>query len=235
MMNVSIRLTARHYLALAILVVLTLVYGLVLREHLELDEFDAWRGALNRWVGDHVVFSAALVFACGVAATSTPLPLAGIFAVGAGFLFGTGAGLAVALPASAAGATLGMLTARYFFGPQLRASLHRRFEAVFRLIDENGAIMVFSLRMVPIVPFFVINAVTGLTRVRALPFVAVTAIGMLPVTALLVFAGARIADLGESGGGAVLPLSSVVWLTAIGLSFLVLLPIARRRLARTKS
>jgi uncharacterized membrane protein YdjX (TVP38/TMEM64 family) len=229
------QITARHYVALGLLAVLGVVYLLFLRDRVTLEHLAGWRDGLDGWVGDNRLLSAGLILALGIAATSTPLPLAGIYAVGSGFVLGTTAGLAVALPASAAGATVGMLVARYFFGPDLRASLRARLQAVFRLIEDNGAIMVFSLRMVPVVPFFLINTVTGLTRLRTLPFLSVTVLGMLPVTALLVFAGAQIARIGQGSGESLLSVTTIAWLSVIGLSFLVFLPIAKRRLAGSRA
>ena len=107
---------------------------------------------------------------------------------------------AVILTLSTAGATLAFLAARYL----LRDSVTRRFGArldeVHRGMDRNGAFYLFTLRLVPLVPFFVINLVMGLTKMPARRYAWVSQLGMLPGTLVYVNAGTALGGLQSLSG-----------------------------------
>ncbi len=134
-------------------------------------------------------------FMAYVAVTALSLPGAAIMTLLAGAVFGFWVGLLLVSFASSLGATLAMLSARYL----LRDAVKTRFGALLADIDRGvqheGALYLFTLRLVPLFPFFVINLLMGLTRMKAATFYAVSQLGMLAGTAVYVNAGTQLGQL----------------------------------------
>lgn len=141
----------------------------------------------------------ATVMACYaliyVAVTALSFPGATLITLAGGAVFGLGWGLLLVSFASSVGATLAFLTARFV----LRDSVERRFGArlteVNRGVEKEGAWYLFTLRLVPLVPFVVINVAMGLTSMRTRTFYAVSQVGMLAGTAVFVNAGTQLAQV----------------------------------------
>lgn len=167
----------------------------------------------------------AVYMAVYVTVTALSLPGAVILTLAGGALFGLWTGLVVVSLASTAGATLAFLAARYL----LRDSVTRRFGArldeVHRGMDRNGAFYLFTLRLVPLVPFFVINLVMGLTKMPARRYAWVSQLGMLPGTLVYVNAGTALGGLQSLSGivspqllGAFALLAVFPWIARAGLA-----------------
>jgi pyruvate/2-oxoglutarate dehydrogenase complex dihydrolipoamide dehydrogenase (E3) component/uncharacterized membrane protein YdjX (TVP38/TMEM64 family) len=138
---------------------------------------------------------AAAFFALYVAATALSFPGAVILTLAGGAIFGLGWGLLLVSFASSLGATLAFLTARFVLRDSIEARFGQRLAEVNRGIEKDGAFYLFTLRLVPLVPFFVINLVMGLTKMNALTFYGVSQLGMLAGTAVYVNAGTQLAQL----------------------------------------
>ena len=106
-------------------------------------------------------------FAVYVAATALSLPGATILTLLAGAIFGLGIGTLVASFASSLGATLAMLTARYLLRESVQSRFGARLADIDRGVAREGPFYLFTLRLVPLFPFFMINLVMGLTAMRA--------------------------------------------------------------------
>lgn len=139
-------------------------------------------------------------FAAYVAVTALSLPGAAIMTLAAGALFGLVTGTLIASFASSIGATLAFLVSRYL----LRSSIEQRFGdklATFnRNIDRDGAFYLFTVRLVPVFPFFLVNLVMGLTSIRTSVFYIVSQVGMLAGTAVFVNAGTQLAKIESLSG-----------------------------------
>jgi len=134
-------------------------------------------------------------FAVYVAATALSLPGATLLTLLAGALFGLWRGLLLVSFASSIGATLAFLAARYVLRDSVRRRFGERLAAIDRGIEREGAFYLFTLRLVPLVPFFVINLAMGLTRMRVGTFYLVSQIGMLAGTVVYVNAGTQLGSL----------------------------------------
>lgn len=149
------------------------------------------------------------------------IPGAVLLTLLAGATFGLWVGVAVAAVSSVTGATLAMLIARHV----LRTRLERRYESLMarfrRGVDEDGARYLFGLRLVPAVPFFLVNLVMGLTRMPAHTFVWVSALGMLPGTIVYVNAGAQV-------GAVDAPEDLLDWRLILAFLALAILPFAAK-------
>ncbi len=147
---------------------------------------------------------AGLFFAVYVVVTALSLPGATLLTLLGGALFGLGWGLLIISFASAIGATLAFLLSRFLFRHPIEKRFPRQFEAVNRGVERDGAFYLFMLRLVPVFPFFMINLVMGLTRIKTITFYWVSQLAMLPGTAVYVNAGGQLGDV-ESLQGIVSP------------------------------
>jgi pyruvate/2-oxoglutarate dehydrogenase complex dihydrolipoamide dehydrogenase (E3) component/uncharacterized membrane protein YdjX (TVP38/TMEM64 family) len=139
-------------------------------------------------------------FALYVAVTGLSLPGAAILTLAAGALFGLVTGTILVSFASTIGATLAFLAARYLFRAPVEARFGDRLAAINRGLEKDGAFYLFTLRLVPLFPFFLINLVMGLTRIRATTFAWVSQIGMLAGTIVYVNAGTELAKIDSLKG-----------------------------------
>jgi pyruvate/2-oxoglutarate dehydrogenase complex dihydrolipoamide dehydrogenase (E3) component/uncharacterized membrane protein YdjX (TVP38/TMEM64 family) len=167
---------------------LTLEYAKSQREAL-LDAYAANRG-----------MTVAIYMGIYIAVTALSLPGAAIMTLVGGAVFGLAVGTVAVSFASTIGATLAFLVARFL----LRDSVQQRFGDKLRAINEgvekDGPFYLFTLRLIPAFPFFVINLVMGLTPIRTLQFFLVSQVGMLPGTLVYVNAGSQLGQLESLSG-----------------------------------
>jgi len=134
-------------------------------------------------------------FAVYVAVTGLSLPGAVIMTLAAGAGFGLVLGTLVVSFASTLGATLAMLAARYLLRDSIQARFGKRLDEINKGIEKEGAFYLFSLRLIPVVPFFALNLLMGLTHIRTWTYFWVSQLGMLAGTVVYVNAGTQIAKI----------------------------------------
>jgi len=191
---------------------------------------DALRGAwveLDSYHRAYPVSAVAFVFLAYLALAALSLPGAGTLALAAGALFGLVGGTVVVSFASATGATIAFLLSRFLLHHLVQRRFGRRLEALNRIVDRDGAYYLFALRLLPGVPYGLVNLLMGLTSMRALTFYLVTQAGALPACVLYVDAGRRLASLESLDG--IIALGWVVSLSLFGLA-----PLVARKLSRIK-
>ena len=134
-------------------------------------------------------------FAIYIAVCALSLPGAAIMTLAAGAIFGLVNGTVIVSFASAIGATLAMLVSRYVLRDSVQSKFGARLADIDKGIEREGAFYLFTLRLVPIFPFFLINLLMGLTRMKAWTFYWVSQIGMLAGTIVYVNAGTQLAKI----------------------------------------
>ncbi|MES2838992.1 MAG: FAD-dependent oxidoreductase [Pseudomonadota bacterium] len=139
-------------------------------------------------------------FALYVVATALSFPGAAILTLAGGAIFGLWWGTLLVSFASSLGATLAFLVSRFVLRDSIEAKFGNRLAEINRGIEKDGAFYLFTLRLIPVVPFFVINLVMGLTKMKALTFYAVSQIGMLAGTLVYVNAGTQLAQIDSLQG-----------------------------------
>jgi uncharacterized membrane protein YdjX (TVP38/TMEM64 family) len=144
---------------------------------------------------EHFPLTLLVFFLVYVAVTGLSLPVAVWLSLLAGALFGRWVGTGVVSVASTLGATLAMLASRYVLRVWVQARFGHRLGAVNRGIERDGGYYLLSLRLVPAVPFWLINLGMGLTPIRTWTYVLVSWVGMLPGTFLFVNAGTELAEI----------------------------------------
>ena len=172
-----------------------LFFGLGLGRYLSLDYLRQSHDKLVAQYAQSPWTLRAAYFAAYVAVASLSLPGAAILTLAGGGVFGLGWGLLMVSFASSIGATVSFLMARFV----LRDSVQQRFAArmadINRGVERDGALYLLSLRLIPVVPFFVINLAMGLTAMRTWTFYWVSQLGMLAGTAVYVNAGTQLASI----------------------------------------
>jgi len=209
---------------LAVVLVLILVFFLFdIGQYLTLGYLKSQQLAFNDYYQQHRV-SSLLIYFCGyILVTALSLPGATVMTLAGGALFGFWMSLLVVSFASSIGATGAFLVSRLLLRDWVQARFGSKLKTINSGVEKEGAFYLFSLRLVPIFPFFVINLVMGLTPLKTGIYYLVSQVGMLPGTMVYVNAGTQLGQL-DSAAGILSP--------ALLLSFalLGLFPLASKRI-----
>ena len=193
-------------LAAIILAVVSAFFVFDFHQYLTFDYLLQQKAVLDVWVSQEPVFTSLLFFSGYILVAALSLPGAAIMTLAAGALFGLLWGTILVSFASTIGATLAFLLSRFLFHDYIQKQFHRQMQSVNEGVRREGAFYLFTLRLIPIFPFFVINLVMGLTRIRAWTFFWVSQLGMLAGTIVYVNAGTQLARLESVQGILSLPL-----------------------------
>jgi len=198
------RLDKRWWLLLVLAGLLALFFALDLGRFLSLAAVKSSQADLQAWRAAQPLLAAVLFFGGYVAVTALSVPGAVVMTLAAGALFGLGWGTLIVSFASTLGATLAFLAARWLLGGWVQSRFGDRLATLNAGIAKDGGYYLFTLRLVPAVPFFVINLAMGVTTLRTWTFYWVSQLGMLPGTLVYVNAGTQLARI-ESLSGIVSP------------------------------
>ena len=173
------------------------------------------------------VYTALGFFAIYFLSTAFSLPASGVLSIATGIIFGRLIGLPLALLACSLGGTLAFLSSRYLFHDFIEERFSKQYHQVNSGVKRDGAFYVFSLRMVPVIPFWLLNLLMGLTKIKTNHFYFATLTGMVPLTAILVHFGAELGALESYSLSAVFTPGMIAALALLGL-----LPFVTRWLLR---
>ncbi|MCX7998263.1 MAG: dihydrolipoyl dehydrogenase [Leptospiraceae bacterium] len=151
--------------------------------------------ALQEYVNKSLFQSLLLYFFIYVIIVAVGFPGATILTLAGGAGFGLVLGIILISFASTIGATLNFLLSRYFFRDFIKKKFPKQMEEINKGIEKDGAFYLFTLRMIPLFPFFLINLLMGLTNISVLTFFFVSQIGMLLGTIVYVNAGTKLANI----------------------------------------
>jgi len=164
---------------------------------------EGMKGSLDTFksqIADNPVLSIGVFFAIYVAVTALSLPGAAILTLAAGALFGLVQGLVIVSFASSVGATLAFLVSRFILRDTVRNKFKEKLKKIDEGVEKQGAFYLFTLRLVPVFPFFLINLLMGLTSLKTWTFYWVSQIGMLAGTSVYVNAGTQLAQIDSLSG-----------------------------------
>lgn len=185
-------------LALALLV--GAFFAFDLGRFFNLDYFKSQQAAIEAWRAARPGLTAGLFFAVYVAVTGLSLPGAAILTLVGGAIFGLLWGTVIVSFASTMGATLAFLAARFVLRDWVQGRFGDRLKAINAGMEREGGFYLFTLRLIPIFPFFVINLAMGLTPIRTWTFYWVSQVGMLAGTVVYVNAGTQLARIDSLKG-----------------------------------
>ena len=194
-------MNTRRLLLIAVLIGLVAAYlGFDLGRYLSLENFKTQQAAIDDWRAAQPVTAIATYFIIYVAVTALSLPGATVMTLVGGAIFGLLGGLVLVSFASTIGATLAFLVSRFLLRDWVQARFGERLRAINTGVEKDGAFYLFTLRLVPLFPFFVINLLMGLTRIKTRTFYWVSQLGMLAGTVVYVNAGTQLAKVESLSG-----------------------------------
>lgn len=144
-------------------------------------------------INNRPVYAAMMYIVFYAIAVLCALPLMSVMTITGGFLFGMVRGALYATIGATLGATLFFIVARFLVGDWVQERYHAELAHFNRYLDRFGIFYFLAVRSIAVIPFFVINLLAGLTRVPLKTFVWTTAVGIIPITVALSFAGTEIA------------------------------------------
>ena len=192
--------TSRLILAAALVLAIALFFLFDVDRYLDLDFFKSQQAAIEAWREARPLAAALGFFALYVAVTGLSLPGAAVMTLVAGAIFGLGWGTLIVSFASTIGATLAFLVSRFVLRDMVQSRFGDRLAAINAGVAKDGGFYLFTLRLVPAFPFFVINLLMGLTPIRTWTFYWVSQLGMLAGTLVYVNAGTRLAQIDSLAG-----------------------------------
>jgi len=184
----------------AILLAAALFFIFDLHHWLTLDSLKSSLAQFEVWRSESPLTTASVFFVTYVFVTALSLPGAAIMTLAGGALFGLGVGLLLVSFASSIGALFAFLVSRYLLQDTVQKRFGSRLSTINQGIERDGAFYLFTLRLVPIFPFFLINLLMGLTPIKASRFYWVSQVGMLAGTVVYVNAGTQIANIDSLSG-----------------------------------
>lgn len=192
--------TRKILLLIALIAGIGAFFAFDLGRFLSLGYLKQSQAAFAELYAQHPWQVAGAYFAIYVAATALSLPGAAIITLAGGAIFGLLWGTVIVSFASTIGATLAFLVSRFILRSTVENRFGQRLAEINRGVEKDGAFYLFTLRLIPVVPFFLINLLMGLTRMKAFTFYWVSQVGMLAGTLVYVNAGTQLARLDSLQG-----------------------------------
>ena len=208
---------------LVVFAVVALVMGWLIftyRDALSLEKLAEQEQQLRDWKAAYPVATFVIAFLIYVLVTGASIPGAVVLTLSYGWYFGFAPAMILVSFASTAGATISFLLSRFLFRESIQQRFSEQLASFNAALEAEGPFYLFILRLIPAIPFFVINVVMGLTPIRTRTFWWVSQVGMLPGTAIYVFTGSAVPslkELAEKGAGGILTWEIVVAFALLGL------------------
>ena len=187
-------------LALTAGVAIAAFFAFDLGQYLNLRTLKEQQAAIQGFQAAQPLLSGVIYFLVYVAATALSLPGAALLTLAGGAVFGLLWGTLIVSFASTIGATLAFLMSRFLLRDWVESRFGQRLTAIDQGVRREGAFYLFTLRLVPVFPFFLINLLFGLTGMKARTFYWVSQIGMLAGTVVYVNAGTQLGKLESLSG-----------------------------------
>jgi len=202
-----------------------------LQQYLSLGALKANRDSLLAFTETHYLTAVSLFVAGYCLLVAVSLPGAVFMTLAGGFLFGSVLGTVYVNLGATTGSTLAFLAARYLLRDWVEAKFGSRIGAIQDGFSKNAFSYLMTLRLIPLFPFFLVNLVSGLTRVKIATYVAATAIGIIPGSFVYAYAGRQLGTINSLKEIA----SPNVLLAFTLLGLLALVPVIYRKLAAKKN
>lgn len=186
---------------IALVLSLVMAYRwLDLGSYLSLGSLKLHQATILSYYSENPLHSISLFLIIYIISTALYLPGATILTLAGGAIFGFGLGTVLVSIASTFGATLAFLASRFLFRDFVQSKFKDKLASINQGMEKEGALYLFTLRLIPIFPFFLVNLVMGLTPIKTLTYFFVSQIGMLAGTAVFVNAGTQLAKIDSLQG-----------------------------------
>jgi uncharacterized membrane protein YdjX (TVP38/TMEM64 family) len=186
------KLNPKILLALLIIVLFCIFYFGGFGRVATTDNLLIYKDLLSEFIASNL--SALIFVVVYIVAISLSLPGASILTISGGFLFGL-LGLPLVIISATLGAIINFIAGRYIFGKTIQAKYHDKLSSFNNEIESNGASYLLTLRLLPIFPFFVINLLASVSKIKLSTFAWTTLIGIIPGSAVYWYAGTQLSAL----------------------------------------
>jgi len=193
-------LNSRSLVVLVVVLLVAAFFVFDLGQYLTLDYLKSQRQSFLDFYEQNRFVTLAIYFAIYVTVTALSLPGATVMTLAGGAVFGLATGLLLISFASTIGATLAFVISRFVLRDTVQNRFRDKLKAINTGVEKEGDFYLFTLRLIPLFPFFVINLVMGLTPMKTWRFYLVSQVGMLPGTAVFVNAGSQLGALESLSG-----------------------------------
>ena len=190
----------RLALVLTVGLAIAAFFAFDLGQYLNLQTLKTQQAAIQSFHANSPLLSVAAYFVIYVVTTALSLPGAVLLTLAGGAVFGLLWGTVIISFASTIGATLAFLMSRFLLRDWVAKRFGQRLTAIDEGVRREGAFYLFTLRLVPVIPFFLINLLLGLTTMKARTFYWVSQVGMLAGTIVYVNAGTQLGKLDSLSG-----------------------------------
>ena len=188
------------FLAAAIIILVIVFWAFDLGRYFTLSCVKGSLDGFKAMYAEHRFMVILVYFAIYVLATSLSLPGAAVLTIAGGALFGFLTGTLIVSFASTIGATLACFVARFLLRDWVQGKFGDKIVKINEGVEKEGALYLFTLRLIPVFPFWIINLVMGLTRMRLWTFYWVSQLGMLAGTMVYINAGKELAKIDSLRG-----------------------------------
>lgn len=171
-----------------------------LGQYLNLQTLKGQQAAIEAFQANNPLSSIAIYFVVYVIATALSFPGAALLTLAGGAVFGLLWGTVIVSFASTIGATLAFLMSRFLLRDWVSQRFGQRLAAIDEGVKREGAFYLFTLRLVPVFPFFLVNLLFGLTAMKTRAYYFASQLGMLAGTVVYVNAGTQLAKLDSLSG-----------------------------------
>ncbi len=173
------------------------------------------------------VSTATVFFLVFLVGTACSLPVTGVLAVTGGIVFGTLNGFILSLLSSTLGGTVALYSTRFLFHDLVRRRFAPQIDMVNKGLKNEGAFYLFGLRMIPVIPFWSLNLLMGLTSMSVPVFMLATLFGMVPVMLILSYTGSQLGEIEQFSLSAVFTPGLI-----LALSLMAMFPLLARALVK---
>jgi uncharacterized membrane protein YdjX (TVP38/TMEM64 family) len=191
---------SRLYLLILIALVIGAFFYFDFQQLLTLEKLKSQQDTIVSYRNDHPLLATAIFALVYIMVTGLSLPGATILTLAGGAVFGLLLGTLIVSIASSIGATLAFLAARFLFRDTVNSKFGHQLKEIDAGVARDGGFYLFTLRLIPLIPFFVINLVMGLTVLKTRTFYWVSQAGMLAGTLVYVNAGTQLAKIESLSG-----------------------------------
>jgi len=190
----------RIIIILVVIIVIAVFRIFDLGQYLSLSYIKESQEGFRRLYGEHRIIVISAYMAIYILVTSLSLPGAAVMTLAGGALFGLALGTVLVSFASTIGATLACIVSRFILRDWVQKKAGDKFRTVNEGIEKEGSFYLFTLRLIPVFPFWLINLVMGLTKIPIGRYYWVSQAGMLPGTLVYVNAGKELGKIDSLSG-----------------------------------
>ena len=215
-------------LAVIIFVVIFKIFDL--ESYFDIKKVLSYKDDINLYISHNPLLSGGIFIFIYVIATALSLPGAAVLSLSGGFFFGLFPGILYVLMGATFGAFMAFLISRYLLGDFIQQKYSEKLTKFNQEIEKNGKFHMLTLRLIPVFPFFLVNILAGVTKIKPLTFLWTSFIGMLPGSFVFVYTGRALEKIDSVKG----IFSKEIVIAMVLLGILSQMPVVIRKIHRKK-